>query len=146
MQSNVTQITRAITKVATLGKAQDYFRDCLPTHYPTNYGTKFSSSNDGKSLTVSMPALGQDTTATGRPIWNGSEWKLEYVFFVTAKEIKHEVFRFYLNDDGQVENFQQEIFGSPEGADFLNYLCSGVFVGTLNSSVFAATPLANSEA
>lgn len=140
MQKNVTEIKKAISKKSVLAEALNLLYESVPPEYSTVYGAKFSSSNDGKCITVSMPAIGHVATSAGRQIWNGKQWRFEYVFYVGQGEGRVEVFRFYLNDEGQAENIDHELFGSVEGADFLNYVCSEVFVGTLNSSLFAATP------
>lgn len=140
MQKNVTEIKKAISKKYVLAEALNFLCKSVPTEYSTTYGAKFSSSNDGKCMTVSMPVIGHIATSTGRQIWNGKQWRFEYVFYVGQGESRVEVFRFYLNDEGQAESIEQELFGSVEGVDFLNYVCGEVFVGTLNSSLFAATP------
>ena len=141
MQSNIAQIKLAISKKAALAKAQEYLRDCLPSEYPTTYGAKFETSNGGKSMTVNMRAIDLTARASGRPIWNGKEWRLQYVFHVDAHDCKVEVFRFYLNDEGVAESSSQEHCGAAEGSDFLNYICSEVFAGTLKSSLFSEAPL-----
>jgi hypothetical protein len=140
MQRNSIEIKKAISKKAALAKALNYLRDSVPSEYPSALGAKFSSSGDGKYMTVSMPAIGQTANSIGREVWNGKEWKFEFVFYVGQGESRVEVFRFYLNDEVQVENMDEELFGSIEGVDFLNYVCGEVYVGALNSSLFAATP------
>jgi hypothetical protein len=140
MQQNGIEIKKAISKKAALTQALNYLNDSVPSEYPWVHETKFTCSNDGKKMTVSMPTIGQIANSSGREIWNGKEWKFEYVFYVGQGESRIEVFRFYLNDDGQVEKVDEELFGSVEGTDFLNYVCGEVYVGTLNSSLFAATP------
>ncbi len=140
MQQNGIEIKKAISKKAALTQALNYLSDSVPSEYPSIHGAKFTSSNDGKYMTVSMPAIGQIANSSGREIWNGKEWKFEFIFYVGQHESRIEVFRFYLNDDGQVEKIDEELFGSVEGTDFLNYVCGAVYVGTLNSSLFAVTP------
>ena len=140
MQTNVSEIRKASSQRLALAKSLNDLNEVLATNFATSYGAKFTSSNEGKSMAVSMPDIGQIASSNGRPVWNGKQWKFEYIFYVGHTEHRVEVFRFYLNDEAQVENAEGELFGSVEGSDFLNYVCGEVFVGTLNSSLYAATP------
>lgn len=140
MSNSAVEIKKALSKNADLTKVLNYFDEEVPIKYTTSYGANFSSTDEGKSISVSMPAIDQIATSCARRVWDGKGWKFEYVFYVEWNEKHVEVFRFYLNDEAQVESIDEELFGSVDGNDFLSYVCSGVFWGTLNSPIFSVTP------
>jgi hypothetical protein len=139
MTQGTEEIRLAISKHTALEKSLKYLRESVPSSFTPNAQMKFSASEDAKCMEVHLSFFDLTARAIGRKVWVGRVWKFEYVFYVGEGESRVEVFRFYLNDEGAIENHEGELFGSPEGGYFLDYVCQQVFLGALNSSLFAVS-------
>jgi hypothetical protein len=131
------KILKAIYKRRSLNSAIRSSAANVPDNFNiVEIGVKFKCNNNLTTISVEIQEISTTANASLRYVFSADRWLAEFIFIIPSEKDKVEVFRFYINDESMAENSDGELFGSIIGVDFINYICYGVYLGVLNSSVF----------